>query len=349
MKESVIRRFPIRGEPVGWALLKGGHINRSWLVGTDSGERYVLQWVNRFVFPNIDAIMENLRQLREFLRERGDALPMISFTDTDEGKAWFEDEEGGAWRLYRYVDNSVALLLPRNSGDFYQCALAYGRFLDALRDFDAARLSETIPHFHDTPDRYRQLRQAMTEDPKARRSEVSEELAFAFSREELACRLQGCRERGEVPLRVTHNDTKCSNVLLDAESGEAVCVIDLDTVMPGLSAYDFGDAVRAGASTGAEDEAGNGLDLAYYEAYTRGFLKACPHLTPRERELLPLGAYTMTVELGVRFLTDYLRGDVYFNVSHPQQNLCRARAMFSLAADMEAKWDEMNRIVKELT
>ncbi len=349
MKESVIRHFPIRGEAVGWTPLKGGHINRSWLVETDCGERYVLQWVNRFVFPNIDAIMENLRRLREFLKERGDTLPMISFIDADGGKSWFEDEEGGAWRVYRYVENSIALLLPRNSGDFYQCALAYGRFLDALRDFDAARLSETIPRFHDTPDRYRQLRRAMTENRKGRRSDVSEELAFAFSREERACRLQGCRERGEVPLRVTHNDTKCSNVLLDAESGAAVCVIDLDTVMPGLSAYDFGDAIRAGASTGAEDEAGNGLNLAYYEAYTRGFLTACPHLTPRERELLPLGAYTMTVELGVRFLTDYLRGDVYFNVSYPQQNLDRARATFSLAADMEAKWDEMNRIVKELT
>ncbi len=345
MKETVIRQFPLDGSPVSWIPLTGGHINRSWLVTTDRGARYVLQWVNRYVFPNIDAIMENIRKLRVFLHERGDALPMITFIDTLDGRCWLEDPEGGAWRLYRYVDGSVALLKPRSTEDFYECAQAYGRFQYALRDFAAESLSETIPRFHDTPDRYRQLREAMAADSCGRLGEVGPELAFVLAREERAGQLHACRLRGEVPLRVTHNDTKSSNVLLDAKSGKAVCVIDLDTVMPGLAAFDYGDAIRAGAATGAEDEEGIGLDLDFYAAFTRGFLEACPHLTARERELLPLGAWTMTLECGVRFLTDYLNGDRYFRIADPLQNLRRARAQFSLAADMERHWDEMRGIV----
>ena len=345
--KQILSHFPVKGEALSFEPLRGGHINKSWLVTTDAGERYVLQWVNRYVFPNIDAIMENLRLLREYLIEQGDAVPMISFIDTFDGRCWLEDEDGSAWRLYRFVDDSVALLRPRDTADFAQCAMAYGRFQYALRGFPAAQLEETIPRFHDTPNRYAQLREAMEADPCGRRAELGEELAFAFAREERAGLLQACRDRGEVPLRVTHNDTKMSNVLLDVNTREALCVIDLDTVMPGLSAYDFGDAIRAGASTGGEDEAGIGLDLDYYRAFLRSFLEACPHLTARERELLPLGAWTMTLECGLRFLADDLNGDKYFSISRPRQNLSRARAMFSLAADMEKKWAAMTATLSE--
>ena len=343
--EKLLRRFPLEGKPVSVEPITAGHINRSFLVTCDTGRRYVLQRVNRYVFHDVDAIMENLRLLREYLRGSAEAPPMISFIDTLDGEGYAEDAEGGAWRLCRYVEGSLCLLRPESEADFAESAAAFGRFQYALRDFEAARLHETIPRFHDTPARFRQLRAAMEADPCGRRAEVGEALAFALAREARASALQGCREKQEVPLRVTHNDTKMSNVLLDAKTRRALCVIDLDTVMPGLAAYDFGDAIRAGAATGAEDGDGLRLDLSYYAAFVRAFLRACPHLTARERETLPLGAWTMTLECGVRFLTDYLSGDPYFATAHPKHNLERALAQFSLAADMERRFEEMTDIV----
>ena len=343
--ETILHQFPIEGRAIRIEEIVSGHINRSYDVETDAGRRYVLQRVNRYVFRDVDAIMENLSLLREHLRDTDEAPPIVCFIDTKDGKAYYEDGEGGAWRLCPFILNSVSLLRPGSPADFYQSALAFGRFQYALRDFPVERLSDTIPRFHDTPNRYRQLRDALAADPKGRRAEVEREVVFALTREERASVLQRCRESGELPLRVTHNDTKMSNVLLDAKTREALCVVDLDTVMPGLSAYDFGDAIRSGAATGAEDEEGILLDPAYYEAFARGFREACPHLTALEREMLPLGAWTMTLECGVRFLTDYLNGDVYFNISDPKQNLRRARAQFSLAADMERKWEQMQRII----
>ena len=347
--EKILRRFPLEGKPVSIEPITSGHINRSYLVTCDSGRRYVMQRVNRFVFHDVGAIMENLRLLRDYLHESAEAPPMICFIDTLCGESYTEDAEGGAWRLCPYVEGSLSLLRPESEGDFAQSALAFGRFQYALRDFPVERLTETIPRFHDTPERFRQLRAAMDSDPFGRRAELGRELDFALAREERGAQLQNCRECGEVRLRVTHNDTKMSNVLLDAKSRRALCVIDLDTVMPGLSAYDFGDAIRAGAATGAEDGAGIRLNLAYYAAFVRAFLSACPHLTARERELLPLGAWTMTLECGVRFLADYLNGDPYFTIDHPKHNLERARAQFSLAADMERRWEEMRELTDELT
>ncbi len=346
MTDVILRRFPLEGSPVSAEVITAGHINKSFLVTCDSGRRYVLQRVNRFVFHDVGAIMENLRMLREYLHDSREAPPMVCFIDTVDGRSFAEDAEGGAWRLCPYVENSLSLLRPENETDFTESALAFGRFQYALRDFPVERLTDTIPRFHDTPERFRQLRAAMESDPCGRRSEVERELDFAFVREERASVLQTCRESGELPLRVTHNDTKMSNVLLDVRTRRALCVIDLDTVMPGLSAYDFGDAIRAGAATGAEDGAGIRLDLTYYAAFVHGFLSACPHLTARERELLPLGAWTMTIECGVRFLTDYLSGDPYFSIDHPSHNLERACAQFSLAADMEHRFRDMQEIVK---
>ena len=346
--EEVLRRFPLEGKPIGVEPITAGHINRSFLVTCDTGRRYVLQRVNTYVFHDVGAIMENLRLLRDYLRESAEAPPMIGFLDTMDGKSTAGDAAGGVWRLSPYVENSLSLLRPESEADFAESALAFGRFQYALRDFPASRLQETIPRFHDTPERFRQLRAAAEADPCGRLAEAGEPLAFALAREERAGELQRCREQKEVPLRVTHNDTKMSNVLLDKTTRRALCVIDLDTVMPGLAAYDFGDAIRAGAATGAEDGAGLRLDAAYAAAFARGFLRACPHLTARERETLPLGAWTMTLECGVRFLTDYLSGDPYFAVSHPKHNLERALAQFSLAADMERQWETLRELIEEV-
>lgn len=342
--DEILRRFPLEGEPVSVEPITAGHIHRSFLVTTGAGRRYVLQRVNRFVFPDLDAVMGNLRLIRDYLDGRAEALPMIRFIDTIDGQS-----TAGDWRLCPYVEGSLCLLRPESEENFAESARAFGRFQYALREFPAEKLRETIPRFHDTPERYRQLREAAEADPCGRRAKVGPELDFVFSREERAGLLQACRERGELPLRVTHNDTKMSNVLLDAETRRALCVIDLDTVMPGLAACDFGDAIRAGAATGAEDGAGNRLRLPYYAAFARAFLESCPHLTPRERELLPLGAWTMTLECGLRFLTDYLDGDRYFAVTRPEQNLSRARAQFSLAADMERQWHKMEDLTALLT
>ena len=219
-----------------------------------------------------------------------------------------------------------------------------------LRDFPIDTLNETIINFHNTPDRYRIFREALKEDKYQRASSVKKEIEFFMDREEEAGTLQRMRDAKELPVRVTHNDTKLNNVLLDASTRKALCVIDLDTVMPGLVAYDFGDAIRFGASTGAEDEKDLDkieLDLNLYKTFADGFIPACDGLTDAEIASLPLGAKIMTMENGLRFLTDYLKGDVYFSIERPEHNLDRCRTQIRLTRDMEKKWPDMEKIIQK--
>ena len=350
MREEIFR-FPTDGRPVDCEEIRRGHVNTTYLITTDTGARYILQDVNTYAFPETDIIMNNVSAISRYLAEKGGERPaMISYIDTLDGRRYYDDGKGGAWRVYRFVENSVCYDRAECDEDFYECARAFGSFQNALADFPAERLGETIVDFHNTPARFRQLREAVEEDACGRLGEVREELDFAFAREEAVSRLQRMRETGELPTRVTHNDTKINNVLFDADTRRAICVIDLDTVMPGLSVYDFGDAVRFGASTAAEDEKDLdkvGLDLHLFRVFTRGFLEACPALTEKEIDCLPLGAYTITTELGTRFLADYLKGDRYFSIDYPRHNLDRARVQFKLVRDMEEKWDEMRRIIDE--
>ena len=350
MKEAIYH-FPIDGSPVSCEQIKSGHINETYLITTDTGARYILQWINQYVFPNVNAIMNNMSAISAYLREHEKGqMAMISYIDTLDGHSYYDDGQGGAWRIYRFVDNSVCLQLPECPRDFYECARAFGHFQEVLSGFPAQRLEETIVNFHNTVDRYRQLREAVAKNEAGRLGEVEEEVRFVLQREERACRLHRMREQGLLPVRATHNDTKINNVLLDGNTHRALCVIDLDTVMPGLSAFDFGDSIRFGASTAAEDEPDLSrvhLDLGLYRVYVRGFLEACPSLTPAEIEVLPLGAYTMTLEVGLRFLADYLNGDRYFSIEYPEHNKVRCRTQFKLIRDMEAHWEDMNRIVAE--
>ena len=350
MKEAIYH-FPIDGSPVSCEQIKSGHINETYLITTDTGARYILQWINQYVFPNVNAIMNNMSAISAYLREHEKGqMAMISYIDTLDGHSYYDDGQGGAWRIYRFVDNSVCLQLPECPRDFYECARAFGHFQYALSGFPAERLEETIVNFHNTVDRYRQLREAVAKDKAGRLAEVEDEVRFVLEREEKACRLHHMREAGELPVRATHNDTKINNVLLDRNTHKALCVIDLDTVMPGLSAFDFGDAIRFGASTAAEDERDLDkvhLDLELYRVFVRGFLAACPSLTEQEIEALPLGAYTMTLEVGLRFLADYLNGDPYFSIEYPEHNKVRCRTQFKLISDMEKHWDEMCSIVEE--
>ncbi len=350
MKEAIFH-FPTDGAPVSCEQIKSGHINETYLITTDNGTRYILQWINRYVFPNVNALMNNMAAISAYLakREKG-KMAMIRYIDTLDGHSYYDDGHGGCWRIYRFVDHSICVQRPESLEDFYECARAFGHFQYVLNEFPAEELEETIVNFHNTVDRYRQLREALREDSEGRAAEVQPELEYLFSREDKACRLHKMRLSGDLPVRATHNDTKINNVLLDEHTRKAICVIDLDTVMPGLSAFDFGDAIRFGASTAAEDETDLrkvSLDLALFRAFTRGFLKACPSLTEKEREVLPLGSFTMTLECGMRFLTDYLKGDKYFSIDYPQHNLDRARAQLKLAQDMESKEEAMSLIVWE--
>ena len=349
MREEIFR-FPLDGTPVCCERIKTGHINKTYLITTDASARYILQNVNTYAFPRTDIIMDNVSAISRYLQTRPGTPAMIRYLDTLDGKRYYDDGRGGAWRLYRFVENSICLDRVETPSDFYECARAFGNFQHALIDFPAEKLGETIPDFHNTPTRYARLREVVEADALGRLEKVREETAFVLAREERASRLQRMRETGQLPVRVTHNDTKINNVLFDADTRKAVCVIDLDTVMPGLAAYDFGDAIRFGASTAADDERDLGkvrLDLELFRVFTRGYLEACPALTKNEIASLSLGAYTMTLECGMRFLTDYLMGDKYFAIDYPEHNLDRARTQFKLLSDMEKKWDAMETIVAE--
>lgn len=349
MREEIFR-FPLDGTPVRCERIKTGHINETYLVTTDASVRYILQNVNTYAFPRTDIIMDNVSAISRYLQTRPGAPAMIRYLDTTDGRRYYDDGRGGAWRLYRFVENSICLDRAETPADFYECARAFGNFQHALIDFPTEKLGETIPDFHNTPVRYARFREAMAADTLGRLEAVREETAFVLAREEHASRLQRMRERGQLPVRVTHNDTKINNVLFDADTRKAICVIDLDTVMPGLAAYDFGDAIRYGASTAADDERDLDrvrLDLNLFRVFTRGYLEACPALTEKEIASLPLGAYTMTLECGMRFLTDHLMGDKYFAIDYPEQNLDRAHTQFKLISDMEEMWDEMEKIVAE--
>ena len=347
---EVLRGFHLDAEPVSCEPYGCGHINVTYLVVTGSGHRYILQKINNNTFRDVAGLMENITAVTEFLRtETDDPRGVLTLVKTHDGASYLHAQDA-YWRVYDFVEDSICLQLPETDEDFYQSAVGFGTFQQLLTDFPAAKLHETIPNSHNTPDRYRTFLETLERDPMHRAAQVQPEIEFALARQAEMSAIQNALTAGELPLRVTHNDTKLNNVLLDAATRQALCVIDLDTVMPGSSLYDFGDAIRFGAATAAEDEkdlSKMGMSLERFRVFTRGYVRACPGLTAKELELLPMGAKTMTMECGVRFLTDYLDGDHYFAVHREGQNLDRCRTQFKLVADMEKKWDEMRKIVEE--
>ncbi len=338
-------------EPYG-----NGHINDTFLVVTD--RRFILQRMNTHVFPDADGLMKNIIGVTSHIRRKAaqegneSERVTLNVVPTRAGAPFFRDADGSCWRLYDFVEGTVTREKIENREDFYICAEAFGAFQRTLSDYPASELTETIRNFHNTPVRYSNLMRATEEDRCNRLQEVLREVEFVREREAFCRLLEDACEAGKLPLRVTHNDTKLNNILFDEKTGDAVCVIDLDTVMPGYSVNDFGDSIRFGANTAVEDETDLSrvtLDLSLFETYARGFLKGCDgRLTDTEIELLPIGAMMMTLECGIRFLTDYLEGDVYFKIHRPKHNLDRARNQLALVADMEKKLPEMKRIVKSL-
>ncbi len=350
--EKAAFAFQTEGSPVECQAFGHGHINNTFCVTTDTGAKYVLQRINKYVFKNPIRVMANTSSVTNYLRERvEDPRMTLHFIPAKDGRYFHKGCDGEFWRMYDFV-GGFTLDMPESDEDFYQSALAFGRFQELLSDYPADTLYEIIPNFHNTIDRYVQFKESVESDLVGRAAEVREDIEFLLQREDRGGILQKMLTAGILPLRVTHNDTKLNNVLLDTATRKSLCVLDLDTVMPGLSLYDFGDSIRFGAATAAEDEPDTSkmkLDLHLFEVYTKGFLEAAPSLTDMEVTMLPLGAYIMTLELAVRFLKDYLDGDLYFSkIAYADHNLVRARSQMALVADMERKWTQMNLIVAKM-
>lgn len=343
--------FQCDGKPVSYEEFGSGHINSTYMIKTSTGMRYVLQHINKYVFKNPEQVMENIGAVtNHLLQKNGGTYTALRYMRTKSDLYYHLDCRGEYWRMYEFIAG-VCLNAPQCDEDLYESALAFGQFQDLLQDFPAETLHETIPNFHNTIDRYTKFKTSVTVDAVGRRPTAAAEIAQLLSWEEKACTLERMRAAGELPLRVTHNDTKLNNVLLNEFTHKNLCVLDLDTVMPGLSLYDFGDAIRFGASTAAEDEKDLrkvSLDLHLFEVYAKGYLEAVPSLTDKEVQMLPMGAFVMTVEVAVRFLKDYLDGDLYFKIKQPDHNLIRARNQIALAADMERKLPKMAKIIEEL-
>ena len=356
--DEVIRAFHFPGELELKEEFGNGHINSTFILRLAEADgkisEYILQRINHEVFKDPYGVMDNVvlvtRFLRKKLREEGKdpERGTIHYLHTDDGKPCYKDSMGSYWRCYRFIDDAISYESVENPQQFYQSAVAFGHFQQQLSDFPADQLKETIPNFHNTPVRFETFKKAVAEDVCGRAASVQKEIQFFLDREEFAHTLTDLQEKGEIPLRVTHNDTKLNNILFDKTTGDAMCVIDLDTVMPGLSVNDFGDSIRFGASTGAEDEPDLtkvNFDLNLYELYTKGYLEGCQgSLTETERKMLPVGAKMMTLECGMRFLTDYLQGDTYFRIHREGHNLDRCRTHIKLVSDMEAVWEQMEAI-----
>ena len=355
--ENVVATFEVEGKVKEYVPFGNGHINDTRLVTMDNGVQYVLQRINKNVFKRPDLLMENYVGVTKFIRKKieemgGDPLrEVLNAIPTKEGKPYHLDEEGQYWRLLVYVTDSIGYDKVERPEQFYDSAVSFGDFQYMLRDYPAETLHETIVNFHNTPDRYRQLMEAIENNAAGRLSEVTAEVEFAKARKEFAATLENAHKEGRLPLRVTHNDTKLNNILFDTNNGQALCVIDLDTIMPGYSVNDFGDSIRFGATTALEDETDLSkvnFDISLYELYVKGFVEGAKGgLTEGELEMLPIGAIMMTFECGMRFLADYLNGDTYFRIHRPSHNLDRCRNQFKLVADMESQLDQMRAIVKK--
>ncbi len=369
LPEAITEQFGLEATAV--TRYGGGHINDTYLVTGSlregpkdsgrprAGRQYILQRINDTVFTRPVELMENVARVTRHVRRR---LEDERVTDLDRrvltliptvmGGDWYVDVYGQVWRVFVFVDGATSHEVITHPGQAYQAALAFGHFQRLLADFEGPRLYETIPRFHDTPKRYRDFAAVVAADPVGRLAEVRREVDWLLAQEELAGSMMRLAAEGVLPERITHNDTKLSNVLLDDATGEAICVLDLDTVMPGLSLYDFADLCRSGATTvpeDAPDASGVDVDVPMFEALARGYLEgAGSALEPAERELLVLAGEVMTLEQAYRFLGDHLAGDTYYQVSRDGQNLDRARTQIALVKALQHHEESLNRYVRTL-
>ncbi len=361
--ENICRIFRIDGVLEEYKQLNSGNINTTYSVVMNKDDDhigYIVQRVNCYVFKDPEAMMNNIDLVTKFIiqkkkAQKGGRLARrerIHFHHTADGKNYYKSSDEEFWRVMNCIEDSIGYDATDDPKVLYMAGKAFGQFQVDLADFDASQLVETIPGFHNTKQRLDTFFAHVAEDPCGRCASVQAEIDKIAALRETASQLTNMLEAGELPLRVTHNDTKSNNVLLDAKTQEPLVVIDLDTVMPGLAMHDFGDAVRFAANTAVEDEkdlSKVSLNLELYRAFAEGFIGAAAgFLTQAELDTMALGAITITIELAVRFLDDYITGDKYFKVLYPEHNLVRARSQLALAEDMLRKRDEMEAIVREV-
>lgn len=354
---NIVKNFDLSGEVDTIKPLGNGHINSTYLVKMSDGEKYTIQAINGYVFKDPASVMNNIVKVTEHIRKKLDSLGedssrgCLRVINSKSGLPYFKDEEGVFWRAYSFIDEASTYDNADDPKTLYNAGFGFGKFQRQLSDIDASALCETIPDFHNTPKRFENLVNAIKADKLQRVKTCPEVIDFYLSREKEMSYLTDMRKTGELPIRVTHNDTKFNNILIDDKTGDALAVIDLDTVMPGLATDDFGDAIRFCANTAEEDETDINkihFDMKRYESFADGFLTGVGgNLTNKEIEALPYGAKIITMEIGMRFLTDYLEGDVYFKVHREGHNLDRAINQATLAASMERHFDEMKDYVKK--
>lgn len=355
---QVVDEFQIEGALTGIIPYKSGHINETYLSTWKQQGRevhFIHQWINHKVFHNVPALMENIVRVTEHLRSKlgalGSSAPdtALSLIPSKKGGFLVRDRDGGYWRTYYYIENTETFGVCKQPMQAYEAAKAVGRFQQYLSDLAPSALTETIPYFHHTPHRYEALQAVIDKDPMGRCAEAKYDIDFALSRKKFGSLLTDGIASGAIPLRVVHNDTKLNNVLFDASTGKAICVVDLDTCMAGCTLYDFGDLVRNTSVPAAEDERDLSkveMDIEFYRELVRGYIETMGNtLNKTEREWLPLAPRVMALTLGVRFLTDYLAGDVYFRTHRAGHNLDRCRAQFKIVASMEAQEGNMRALL----
>ncbi|MDF1513425.1 MAG: aminoglycoside phosphotransferase family protein [Anaerolineae bacterium] len=358
---AIIKQFNFTGQYSTITPYGNGHINDTYAVTfhAESGEtnRYILQRINHQIFKQPEALMQNVEKVTAYLKKKilasggTPARECLTLINTFAGQTLYRSPAGNYWRAYLFIEGAQTYEVVEKMEHIYNAAWAFGHFQHMLNDFPVNELTETIPDFHHTPKRYQAFVEAVQQDRFHRAANVQDEINFAMARADETSLLVDMQAEGKLPLRVTHNDTKFNNVMIDDETGKGICILDLDTVMPGLSLYDFGEIVRTGANLAPEDAqdlSGVHLDLATFDVLTHGYLDAANKtLTPNELDFLPYGPKMMAYENGIRFLTDYLQGDIYFKIHREDQNLDRCRTQFKLVTDMENKFQAMHDIVNK--
>ncbi len=357
---TIVSNFNVCGNFADAVPHGNGHINNTYLITSENGSckcKYILQKINTSIFNKPEEVMSNIVNVTSYLNENfKDELErtnqtVLNVIKTKANNNFYTDFDGSCWRMYDFVGNTVSLDKPETANDFYQSAVAFGDFQSKLKDYPIDTLYETIPNFHNTPIRYTHFEDALKNDACSRAKNVPREIEFVKSRKEFMNTLENKFAEGLLPKKVTHNDTKLNNILLSDKTRTPVCIVDLDTIMPGYSVNDFGDSIRFGASTAVEDEPDLNkvhFDINMFETYTKGFLTGCAgNLTETEVQLLPIGAIMMTLECGMRFLTDYLNGDTYFKTAYSDHNLVRCHTQFRLVEEMEQNLDLMHEIVEK--
>lgn len=355
--EAVVSGFAVDGKFENAVPFGSGHINDTFRVtmtdGAGETKYYTLQRINHNVFRHPDWVMDNISRVLDYLKDKREAcgnMQVLELIRTREGKNCLQTMMGTWWRMYHFVDGVCSYDSAHDPEIVYEAARGFAKFQDLLADLPLPRLHETIPNFHHTPMRYAMFEEAVYEDVANRVADVQPEIEFVRNRKHIYGRLLSRYLRGEIPERITHNDTKLNNALFNPDTKECTVIVDLDTIMPGVALYDFGDMIRVAANTADESEPDTekvDFNMEMFDAAVRGYLERADFLVPAEIEELAFSARLITMTIGIRFLTDYVQGDVYFKIHYPHQNLDRARVQFKLVERMEARMDEMAGIVKK--